>query len=138
VACYSADPEDTTLIPACYSPPCQQERFQGFESQFLHHPERYNPDVADVVFMRWKVKKKCCFLIYRFVSPRSRLLTFQPLYYIRKERFLVSDTSVDAVDGASFAGFYYIKYVRSTGSITGYYYHRTSEWWVEPAKMGFA
>lgn len=74
------------------------ERFEGFQSEFMHYPERYNPDTADVVFMRWK------------------------------ERFLVPDTSISTVDGASFAGFYYIRYQRSTGSITGFYYHRTSEW----------
>ena len=47
-----------------------------------------------------------------------------------QERFLVPDTSISTVDGASFAGFYYIRYQRSTGSITGFYYHRTSEWCV--------
>ncbi|KAI8594491.1 vacuolar import/degradation protein Vid24 [Dissophora ornata] len=52
---------------------------------------------SDVVFMRWK------------------------------EHFLVPDHHLVGITGASFAGFYYICYRKSTGQIDGYYYHQSSE-----------
>ncbi|CAG8447147.1 8334_t:CDS:2 [Acaulospora morrowiae] len=44
-----------------------------------------------------------------------------------KEHFLVPDHRVKTINGASFAGFYYICYQLSTGIITGFYYHHSSE-----------
>ncbi len=41
-----------------------------------------------------------------------------------KEHFLVPDHKIKSISGASFAGFYYIAYSKSTGSIKGYYYVR--------------
>ncbi|KAF9578230.1 hypothetical protein BGW38_006082 [Lunasporangiospora selenospora] len=52
---------------------------------------------SDVIFMRWK------------------------------EHFLVPDHRVQGINGASFAGFYYICYNKRTGEINGYYWHKTSE-----------
>ncbi|KAG0250138.1 hypothetical protein BG011_008635 [Mortierella polycephala] len=49
------------------------------------------------------------------------------LYMRWKEHFLVPDHRVEGITGASFAGFYYICYNKSTGEIEGYYYHRSSE-----------
>jgi len=49
--------------------------------------------------------------------------------YMRwKEHFLVPDHTIKDIQGASFAGFYYICFQKSTASIEGYYYHRNSEW----------
>ncbi|KAF9957556.1 GID complex subunit 4, VID24 [Mortierella alpina] len=64
-----------------------------------HHynPQTYNHRNEDVVFMRWK------------------------------EHFLVPDHRVRGISGASFAGFYYICYSKTTGQISGYYYHQSSE-----------
>ncbi|KAK3091250.1 hypothetical protein FSP39_018267 [Pinctada imbricata] len=45
-----------------------------------------------------------------------------------KEHFLVPDHTIRNINGASFAGFYYICFQKSTTTIEGYYYHRTSEW----------
>lgn len=45
-----------------------------------------------------------------------------------KEHFLVSDHTIKDINGASFAGFYYICFAKKTQSIEGYYYHRQSEW----------
>ncbi|XP_002738992.1 glucose-induced degradation protein 4 homolog [Saccoglossus kowalevskii] len=45
-----------------------------------------------------------------------------------KEHFLVPDHTIKDINGASFAGFYYICFTKSTASIEGYYYHRSSEW----------
>ncbi|KAI8581578.1 hypothetical protein K450DRAFT_231994 [Umbelopsis ramanniana AG] len=45
-----------------------------------------------------------------------------------KEHFLVSDHHLRSIDGASYDGFYYICYQRSTNQITGYYFHHQSEW----------
>ncbi len=50
--------------------------------------------------------------------------------YFLKEHFLVPDHTIKDISGASFAGFYYICFQKSTATIEGYYYHRSSEWWV--------
>jgi hypothetical protein len=47
-----------------------------------------------------------------------------------KEHFLVPDHRVRTINGASFAGFYYICYQLSTGVITGFYFHKSSERYV--------
>ena len=44
-----------------------------------------------------------------------------------KELFLVPDYRIKDISGASFAGFYYICFQKSTGTIEGYYYHKSSE-----------
>jgi hypothetical protein len=46
-----------------------------------------------------------------------------------KERFLVPDHRVNNVDGASFAGFYYICYQRSTNEIKGFYFYFNNHEW---------
>ncbi|XP_076366360.1 glucose-induced degradation protein 4 homolog isoform X1 [Tachypleus tridentatus] len=46
-----------------------------------------------------------------------------------KEHFLVPDHTIKDINGASFAGFYYICFQKSTSSIEGYYYHKNSEWY---------
>lgn len=78
-----------------------------FES-FCQYAKTFNSDTfdyealkgTDFVFMRWK------------------------------EHFLVPDHTIKDINGASFAGFYYICFQKSAASIEGYYYHRSSEWWV--------
>ena len=45
-----------------------------------------------------------------------------------KEHFLIPDHTITDIPGASFAGFYYICFQKSTATIEGYYYHRNSEW----------
>lgn len=45
-----------------------------------------------------------------------------------KEHFLVPDHTIKDINGASFAGFYYICFTKSKASMEGYYYHRSSEW----------
>nr|CAB3249010.1 glucose-induced degradation protein 4 homolog [Phallusia mammillata] len=44
-----------------------------------------------------------------------------------KEHFLVPNHKIENIHGASFAGFYYICFQKSTATIEGYYYYRTSE-----------
>lgn len=46
-----------------------------------------------------------------------------------KEMFLVPDHTIRDITGASFAGFYYICFQKSTSTIEGFYYHRSSEWY---------
>jgi hypothetical protein len=46
-----------------------------------------------------------------------------------KEHFLVPDHTIKDINGASFAGFYYICFQKSTSTVEGYYYHRNSEWY---------
>lgn len=80
--------------------------FQGKFPPFYQYTKNFNSDSFDYnvlkdsehVFMRWK------------------------------EHFLVPDHTVKDINGASFAGFYYICFQKSTATIDGYYYHRTSEW----------
>jgi hypothetical protein len=48
-----------------------------------------------------------------------------------KERFLVPDHRVNNVDGASFAGFYYICYQRSTNEIKGFYFYFNNHEWYQ-------
>lgn len=80
--------------------------FQGKFSPFYQYTKTFNSDTFDYsilkdsehVFMRWK------------------------------EHFLVPDHTVKDINGASFAGFYYICFQKSAATIDGYYYHRTSEW----------
>uniref|UniRef100_A0A336MSU7 CSON001011 protein n=1 Tax=Culicoides sonorensis TaxID=179676 RepID=A0A336MSU7_CULSO len=45
-----------------------------------------------------------------------------------KEHFLVPDHTIRDINGASFAGFYYICFQKSRAIMEGYYYHRSSEW----------
>ncbi|XP_055330986.1 glucose-induced degradation protein 4 homolog [Paramacrobiotus metropolitanus] len=48
--------------------------------------------------------------------------------YMRwKEHFLIPDHNIRDINGASFAGFYYICLQKSLGTIEGLYYHRSSE-----------
>lgn len=44
-----------------------------------------------------------------------------------KEHFLVPDHTIKHVEGASYAGFYYICYLKRTAQIQGYYFHINSE-----------
>ncbi|KAF9364111.1 GID complex subunit 4, VID24 [Mortierella sp. NVP85] len=76
------------------------ERFDPYMSikdTFEQNPLQCDLQNQDVLFMRWK------------------------------EHFLVPDHRVEGIPGASFEGFYYISYNKSTGDIEGYYYHKTSE-----------
>ena len=50
------------------------------------------------------------------------------IYMRWKEHFLVPDHRIKSISGASFAGFYYICFQKSTGSILGFYFHQNSEW----------
>ncbi|KAG0202725.1 hypothetical protein BGX28_004859 [Mortierella sp. GBA30] len=71
--------------------------FEAMIDAFTQESFKYDFQDQDVIFMRWK------------------------------EHFLVPDHHVEGITGASFAGFYYICYYKSTGEIDGYYYHRSSE-----------
>lgn len=78
------------------------DKFAGFAEQDLHSKFRepdfvYDFASSDHIFMRWK------------------------------EHFMVGDHRVESIRGASFAGFYYICYCRSTRSFEGLYYHTSSE-----------
>lgn len=80
--------------------------FQSKFDLFVPYLKSFNSDTfdyeslekADYVFMRWK------------------------------EHFLVPDHTIKDINGASFAGFYYICFHKSAATIEGYYYHRSSEW----------
>jgi hypothetical protein len=79
-----------------------QGKFPSFEPYihtFNNDDFVHDPVTSDFIYMRWK------------------------------EHFLVPDHRVSNIDGASFAGFYYICYQRSTNEIKGFYfYHNNQEW----------
>lgn len=50
------------------------------------------------------------------------------IYMRWKEHFLVPDHRIKHVEGASYAGFYYICYSKRTRQIKGYYFHINSEY----------
>lgn len=77
-------------------------KFEGFDSNLAKNFNRdsfnYNQlKESDYVFMRWK------------------------------EHFLVPDHTIKHVEGASYAGFYYICYSKRSSHISGYYFHINSE-----------
>lgn len=77
-------------------------KFQSFSKFSQFNSDKFDYEElkkTDFVFMRWK------------------------------EHFLVPDHKVKDINGASFAGFYYICFTKSTATIEGYYYHRSSEWY---------
>ncbi|PBC25390.1 hypothetical protein APICC_01777 [Apis cerana cerana] len=82
-----------------------RKHWSKFES-FRQYAKTFNSDTfdyealkgTDFVFMRWK------------------------------EHFLVPDHTIKDINGASFAGFYYICFQKSAATIEGFYYHRSSEW----------
>lgn len=79
-----------------------QSKFSAFvEYQKTFNSDNFDYDRlenSDYVFMRWK------------------------------EHFLVPDHTIKDINGASFAGFYYICFQKSRAIMEGYYYHRSSEW----------
>lgn len=83
-----------------------KKHWSKFES-FCQYAKTFNSDTfdyealkgTDFVFMRWK------------------------------EHFLVPDHTIKDINGASFAGFYYICFQKSAATIEGFYYHRSSEWY---------
>uniref|UniRef100_A0A8C7K9C8 GID complex subunit 4 homolog n=1 Tax=Oncorhynchus kisutch TaxID=8019 RepID=A0A8C7K9C8_ONCKI len=100
---------------------------------------------SDFVFMRWKVsplspdvplislslslyvlESFLCLLSF-LTCPSSDCFVF--LFSPSQEQFLVPDHTIKDISGASFAGFYYICFQKSTATIEGYYYHRSSEWY---------
>ncbi|RKP24841.1 vacuolar import and degradation protein-domain-containing protein [Syncephalis pseudoplumigaleata] len=72
--------------------------FEPYKQKFNRDDFQYDFASQDHLFMRWK------------------------------EHFLVPDHRVQSINGASFAGFYYICCHLSAGSITGFYFHSNSEW----------
>ena len=47
-----------------------------------------------------------------------------------QELFLVPDHKIKDINGASFAGFYYICFQHDSGAMEGFYYHKLSEWYL--------
>lgn len=97
---------DLLVSAGIFSWPLAFASLQGRFSAFADYQKNFNSDdftydaleKSDFVFMRWK------------------------------EHFLVPDHTIKDINGASFAGFYYICFQKSKAIIEGYYYHRSSEW----------
>ncbi|MES1904356.1 MAG: GID complex subunit 4, VID24 [Paramarteilia canceri] len=73
-------------------------------------------------FEKYKKKFENCELDLNTID-RSKFL------FMRwKEKFLVPCHHLNSIPGASFAGFYYICLDLEKATISGYYYHQSSEW----------
>ena len=96
---------------------------QGKFLAFCQYSKNFNSDSfnyeelkkTDYVFMRWKEH----FLVPDHTIKVINADTNMPIFMIY---------SIQDINGASFAGFYYICFQKSTSSIEGYYFHRNSEW----------
>ena len=62
-----------------------------------------------------------------YIIQYYSLCQFSTFFYVQ-EHFLVPDHTITDINGASFAGFYYVCLQKSAATIEGYYYHRSSEW----------
>ena len=96
---------------------------QGKFLAFCQYSKNFNSDSfnyeelkkTDYVFMRWKEH----FLVPDHTIKVINADTSMPIFMIYSNQ---------DINGASFAGFYYICFQKSTSSIEGYYFHRNSEW----------
>lgn len=68
------------------------------------------------------------FFILFWNFSKKQYYLFHVCFFQFQEHFLIPDHKVTDINGASFAGFYYICFQKSTSTIEGYYYHRNSEW----------
>lgn len=64
------------------------------------------------------------------LPPTKSSFLSQSLYIFVLFRLQVPDHTIKDINGASFAGFYYICFQKSKAEMEGYYYHRSSEWYV--------
>lgn len=62
-----------------------------------------------------------------FSKSRFSFREFSPLKHLFNY-LQVPDHTIKDINGASFAGFYYICFQKSKAIMEGYYYHRSSEW----------
>ena len=70
---------------------------EGYAEDMALTKAKLDPWRDDYVFMRWK------------------------------EHFLVPGHRISTISGASFAGFYYICFLKDSALIDGYYFHHSSE-----------
>ena len=94
---------------------------------FYQYAKTFNSDTfdyeelnrTDYVFMRWKE---------HFLVPDHTIKVWTPLRI--KWHSKTKTATLQDINGASFAGFYYICFQKSSSTVEGYYFHRNSEWWV--------
>ena len=93
---------------------------------FYQYAKTFNSDTfdyeelnrTDYVFMRWKE---------HFLVPDH---TIKVWTHLRIKWHRTKTATLQDINGASFAGFYYICFQKSSSTVEGYYFHRNSEWWV--------
>ena len=99
---------------------------QGKFLAFCQYSKNFNSDSfnyeelkkTDYVFMRWKE---------HFLVPDHTIKVINGQTNVNMDSIIMIYSMQD-INGASFAGFYYICFQKSTSSIEGYYFHRNSEW----------
>lgn len=90
--------------------------FQQYSEVFNTDQYVHNFENKDHIFMRWKGKYT------------KSIAEINSTLCVLLEQFLVPDHKVQSINGASFAGFYYICFDPTSRTIVGYYYHQNSEW----------
>lgn len=109
-----------------------QSKFSAFENKYekTFNSDKFDYDSlakSDYVFMRWKehflVRKDTKDTIY-YRNFRNEMNCLKFCFFF----FQVPDHTIKDINGASFAGFYYICFQKSKAEMEGYYYHRSSEW----------
>jgi len=86
----------------------------------------------DVDRKHWSKFSSFCQYVKSFNNDNFNYKVLEDKDYVFmrwKEHFLLPDHRIKDISGASFAGFYYICFKKSKGTIEGYYYHRSSEWY---------
>lgn len=126
---------NTGAQPQAASPSSHQCLYaKGKFQAFYQYAKTFNSDDfdyedlknSDYIFMRWKVR---LLGTLQFLPPTWKcFISNLPTHLWLQEQFLVPDHTIKDISGASFAGFYYICFQKSTATIEGYYYHRSSEW----------
>lgn len=104
-----------------------QSKFTAFKNKYekTFNSDHFDYDSlakSDYVFMRWKE--------HFLVSFDSNVIIKWPnlMWTNFTVKLQVPDHTIKDINGASFAGFYYICFQKSKAEMEGYYYHRSSEW----------
>ncbi|KAH3902968.1 glucose-induced degradation complex subunit VID24 SCDLUD_000568 [Saccharomycodes ludwigii] len=81
----------------------------------------------DIDLLHWDKLKDELTFINRNTSVNNRGSKSDIIFMKWKEQFLVPDSDVTSIKGASFAGFYYIMVDVKNNKIYGFYFHETAE-----------
>jgi len=94
----------------------------GDKYSFLTGKWEANESVDESHWNQFKEFRPYCATFNQFGCSYD--FTYKDHLFMRwKEEFLVPDHAITDISGASYAGFYYICYIKSEAKFCGYYYH---------------